>query len=191
MGKGCKHAGRSRKSPAMCRGCKYVPVDLSLILIDYLRESLYKLTRRAIHPKGDSDPSSYASTRDRDADLPRSCLPTVVFEVSHTNGRWPRLIKDAHAKAFSANTSIQVDIGLKIYPNHMKAFCGRRAARGHGMKVMRTTPKFRIDRPTELKLQIPASLMFWGCPAVPPHITSPFCEVALEDFRRELQPLIH
>jgi hypothetical protein len=110
---------------------------------------------------------------------------------SHTNERWPRLIKDARTKVFSANTSIQVYIGLKIYRSHMKAVWEKRAARGHGMKIMRTTPKFRIDRATRLKFQIPASLIFGGCAAVPPHITDPFCEIALEDFRRELQPLIH
>jgi hypothetical protein len=55
---------------------------------------------------------------------------------------------------------------------------------------MRMTHKFRIDRPTGLMFKIATALIFWGCPAIPTHITSTFCETALEEFRREIQHLI-
>jgi len=122
---------------------------------------------------------------------PGLAYPTIVFEVSHTNETWLQLINDVRSKAFSLNTTIQVYVGLKIYTNHIRAVWGKRGTRGQGMKVMHVTHKFRIDRPTNLKFRIPASLIFWGCLTVLPHITSLFCEISFEHFRQELQPLIH
>jgi hypothetical protein len=74
----------------------------------------------------------------------------------------------------------------------MKAVWGKCGDRGYGMRVMHTTRKFRIDRPTSLKFQISIRIRSYllGCTAIPPHI-SPFCEFIFEDFRSLIKPLIH
>ena len=173
-------------------GCKYVPVILSLILIDYVYAYLHtKSPDSQFIPRTIQIPPAMPQPGTATPTYPGLHYPTIVFEVSHTNEKWPQLIHDARTKTFSRDTTIQVWVGLKIFPEHLRAVWGKRGARGHGMKMMRVTRKFRIDRPTRLKFQIPASLIFWGCPAIPPHITSPFCEIAFEEFRRDLQPLIH
>src|SRR5579859_1778135 len=74
-------------------------------------------------------------------------FPTVVFDVAHQNETWSQFIADAGRKAFSINTTIQIWIGIKIYPHHLRAIWGRRKNAGHGMTIGEQVPKFPIHQP--------------------------------------------
>jgi len=68
---------------------------------------------------------------------------------------------------------------------------GRRGARGYGMRLCRVTSKFPINQPTRLTFDIPTALIFWGCPAIPVHLqNTPNFRIQLEEFRRELAPML-
>ena len=99
------------------------------------------------------------------------------------------MVTDARTKAFARTTSIQVYVGLKVYARHMRAMWGRRNANGHGMRLVRVTPKFPIGQQTGLRFRIPTQLIFWGCPAIPPHMTAQHCVIPLEAFRQALYPM--
>ena len=105
-----------------------------------------------------------------------------VFEVAHRHEDWSRLKNDARTKAFSAQTSIQVFVGIKIYSQHFKAFWARRSPTGVGMNIERASPKLRINQPTGIVFRIPANLIFWGCPQIP-NLPSPSCSLPLERLR--------
>jgi len=111
--------------------------------------------------------------------------PTWVFEVAHSNEGWDRLKNDARMKAFSAQTSIQVFVGIKIYSQHFRVFWARRSPVGHGMRIQRTSPKLRINQPTGITFNIPATLIYWGCPNVPP-LPSPNIPLRLDVLRRRI-----
>jgi hypothetical protein len=68
-------------------------------------------------------------------------FPTMVFECAYTNEDWARLMNDARTKTFAATTSIQLWIGCKIYKSDRSFRCvwGKRRARGHNMRIMRTS----------------------------------------------------
>jgi hypothetical protein len=101
-------------------------------------------------------------------------FPTIVFEVSHTNETWQRLLSDGRTKAFSRNTTIQVLIAFKIYAKHFRAMWGIRGAR---WRLCRVTRKFPINRSTGLTFDIPTALIFWGCPTIPPHLQNTLISV--------------
>jgi hypothetical protein len=100
--------------------------------------------------------------------------PTFVIEVAHKHEPWEQLRADARYKAFSRQTSIQIFVGVKIYTKHMKLFWAKRAAVGHGMKIMRTSPKIKINQPTTRVFNLPANLIFWGLSTLPPLPTPDF-----------------
>jgi hypothetical protein len=105
-----------------------------------------------------------------------------VFEVAHHNEDWERLKNDARSKAFSAQTSIQVFVGVKIYSKHFRVFWAKRSPVGFGMRIQRTSPKLHINQPTGITFNIPATLIFWGCPNIPPLPSASF-PLKLEDLR--------
>ena len=109
--------------------------------------------------------------------------PTVVCEVAHKHENWTRLINDARQKAFARNTNIQVFFGVKLYRHHIRFVWAKRGRNQRGMKIMCTTDKLPINVPTRLFFLVPANLIFWGCPAIPHHITQSHCPFKLEDFR--------
>lgn len=111
--------------------------------------------------------------------------PTWVFEVAHRNEDWVRLQNEARTKAFSAQTSIQVFIGVKIYSAHFKVFWAKRSPVGFGMRIQRSSPKLRINQPTGITFNIPATLIYWGCPNIPP-LPSPSIPLRLEVLRRRI-----
>ena len=43
------------------------------------------------------------------------------------------------------------------------------------MQIMKVTRRFSLDRPTRMTLAIPAALIFWGCPVIPPHVAGTNC----------------
>jgi hypothetical protein len=99
-----------------------------------------------------------------------------------------QLKADVRYKAFSQNTSIQILMGVKIYANHMRLFWGKRAAVGYGMRIMHTSPKLRINEPMTLVFNLPANLIFWGLPALPP-LPTPEFPFSFEALRQEIQEL--
>jgi hypothetical protein len=109
-------------------------------------------------------------------------FPTWVFEVAHRHEGRTQLKNDARRKAFSAQTSIQVLVGIKIYSQHFKVFWAKRSHTGVGMTIQRTSPKLRIDQPTGIIFRIPANLIFWGCPQIP-NLPSPSCPLPLDRLR--------
>lgn len=111
-------------------------------------------------------------------------FPTLVFEVAVSNEDWERLKADGRNKAFSANTSIQVLVGVKVHGRtFFQCFWGkRRHAVNGGMRIMHATPRIRMNRPTNRVLRIPAALIFWGVPVMPP-LPSPYLPLSLERLR--------
>ena len=68
----------------------------------------------------------------------------------------------------------------------MKLFWARRGAAGHGMRIMRTSPKMRINQPTTQVFNIPADLIFWGLPALPP-LPTPYLPLQFETLRQMIE----
>lgn len=112
--------------------------------------------------------------------------PTLVIEIAHRHETWGQLLADARYKAFSQYTTIQIVVGVKIYAKHMKWVWAKRAAVGHGMKIVRTTPKMRINQPTTRLFKLPADLVFWGLPALPP-LPTPYFPLRLETLRQRIE----
>lgn len=109
-------------------------------------------------------------------------FPTFVVEVGHCHETWDRLLRDADEKAFSPATSVQLVLGIKIYSRNFKAFVGKRHSRGHGMQIMRVTPRISFNTPTRQFLLLPTSLIYWSCLNVPPHVGRYF-RFNLEEYR--------
>jgi hypothetical protein len=68
-------------------------------------------------------------------------FPTLVFDVAVTNESRTRLLEDAEQKYFSANTSVNVWVGLKVditRPGQEKSWVGWRCRQGagYGLHVM-------------------------------------------------------
>ena len=110
-----------------------------------------------------------------------------MFEIAHRNESYAKLKRDARRKAFAAGTSIQVVVCIKLYNRHFQVFWGRRAAAGRGMKIVKQTPKLLANRMTRRVFNIPASLIFWGVPALPP-LPSQCLPLRLEILRKEIAP---
>jgi hypothetical protein len=107
--------------------------------------------------------------------------PTLVFEFAACNEDWEKLKADGRNKAFSPNTSIQVLVGVKVYGRtSFQAFWAkRRHPVNGGMRIMHATPRIRITQPTNRVLQIPAALIFWEIPVLPP-LPSPNLPLSFE-----------
>jgi hypothetical protein len=112
----------------------------------------------------------------------------VVFEIAHRNESWNRLISDAGRKAFSSNTSIQVVVGIKIHRTKFRMFWGRRRRSGQGMCIKKITPKLDVNTPSRRVFNIPAALIFWGCPQLPP-LPSPMLPLRIEILRQAIEVL--
>ena len=110
--------------------------------------------------------------------------PTLVFEGAVTNEDWEQLKADRRNKAFSANTSIQVLVGVKVHGRtSFQCFWGkRRHAVNGGMRIMHATPRIPTNKPTNRVLRIPAALIFWGVPVMPP-LPSQHLPLSLERLR--------
>lgn len=112
-----------------------------------------------------------------------AAFPTIVFEIAHHHEPWHILLRDAHEKAFSPRTSVQVVVGIKFFKNEFKAFWAKLHVRGKGMKVMRMTENIRLDQATREFFLIPAGLIYWGCPKILAHVPGHFI-FSLEGYRR-------
>ena len=112
-----------------------------------------------------------------------TAFPTIVFEIAHHHEPWHILLRDAREKAFSAHTSVQIVVGIKLFVKHFKAFWAKRHRQGRGMKVMRMTEKLPLNRGTRKFFLLPSNLIYWGCPHPPAHVGTHF-RFSLEGYRR-------
>jgi hypothetical protein len=100
--------------------------------------------------------------------------PTFTIEVGKTHETYPQLLADAENKHFSPITSIQVWLGIKLYPTtaRMKlALKVRDAARGYGSdpNQLVETPVMELDQPTNLQIIVPKAHIFFAVqPPWPP-----------------------
>ena len=161
-----------------------------LILTDY-----YYTNRRSkspdssFVPKTISIPPALAQPNSVSVDLPNGAsFPTIVFECVYQNEKWPQLISDARNKTFARTTSVQVWVGIKVYQSRreMRAIWGKRHMKGFDMCIMKVTHLLSVDKPTHITLAIPAALIFWGCPQIPPHLIGSNCVFTLETFRQAI-----
>ena len=161
-----------------------------LILTDYYYTSRRsKSPDSSFVPKTISIPPSLAQPNSVSVDLPNGApFPTIVFECAYQNEKWPQLISDARNKTFARTTSVQVWVGIKVYqsPREMRAIWGKRRVKGYDMRIMKVTGRLSVDKPTHVTLAIPAALIFWGCPQIPPHLVGSNCVFALETFRQAI-----
>lgn len=129
----------------------------------------------------------------------QSPYPTFVFECAVSNENRNRLLDDAEAKHFHANTSIQVWLGLKVCLSQVQdgetfwVGWGRRKSIGYGLKleeqaedgygVATYLPVYRQGNvPLIGQLSIPTHLIFQPlpCPAnVPPYLILSFENIRL------------
>lgn len=112
-----------------------------------------------------------------------AAFPTIVLEIAHHHEPWHVLLRDAREKAFSARTSVQVVVGIKLFKSHFKVFWAKRHRQGRVVKVMRMTEKLRLDRTTREFLLLPSNLIYWGCPHPPAHVGTHF-RFSLEEYRK-------
>lgn len=100
--------------------------------------------------------------------------PNMVIEVSKTHESWNGLLHDAEVKHFSADTSVQVWIGVKLYDNYGGRFrCMFRLRDRVNNGVLAgsgaSTDYLSINQPTDLEFIIPKAEIFWGVnPPLPP-----------------------
>ena len=100
--------------------------------------------------------------------------PTFTIEVGKTHETYPRLLDDAENKHFSPITSVQVWLGIKLYPNTARmriALKIRDAARGYGSdpNQLIETPVMELNVPTDLQIIVPKGLIFFAVqPPWPP-----------------------
>jgi hypothetical protein len=97
-----------------------------------------------------------------------------VVEIAKGNETFPKLLRDCENKHFSPVTSVQVWIGVKVFPGaRMKSvFKLRDAVRGHGYDAASgaETPYIDIQHPTTYQFIIPKARIFF---AVPPAMIPP------------------
>jgi len=117
--------------------------------------------------------------------------PTMVIEVAYRNESWRRLVDDARRRAFAAQTSIQIVLGIKIYKHHFRCFWGRRSARGYGMNIIQQTDKLARNTPTNDVFTIPRALFWWGIPAanIPPTATQNY-DLSMDWVRVQLNKVL-
>src|SRR2546423_4537337 len=95
-----------RTTSQLCYGCKYVLLICPLILLDYSYENLStKSPDRQFTPKSITIPPALPKPGTIRPGYLGPPFSTLVFEVSHQNESWSKLLQDAITKAFSVNTS--------------------------------------------------------------------------------------
>lgn len=100
--------------------------------------------------------------------------PTMVIEVSKTNESYQQLFDNADTKHFSNATSIQIWVGVKLYPGHggrMRCMFRLRDQANGGILAGSgaTTDFISLDQPTTVEFIIPKARVFWGVnPPLPP-----------------------
>ena len=100
--------------------------------------------------------------------------PTMVIEVCKTHESYNDLFDDAAIKHFSAQTSVQVWIGVKLYDGHGGRFrCMFRLRDPINNGILAgsgaSTDFLSIHQPTNIEFVIPKSEIFWGVnPPLPP-----------------------
>ena len=100
--------------------------------------------------------------------------PTLVIEVSKTHESYNDLFNDAAIKHFSANTTVRVWVGVKLYDGHGGRFrCMFRLRDPINDGILAgsgaTTGFLYIHQPTDIEFVIPKSEIFWGVnPPLPP-----------------------
>ena len=93
--------------------------------------------------------------------------PTIVIEVSKTNESYQQLLDDAAIKHFSNDTSIQVWVGVKLFPGYggrMKCmFRLRDQVNGGTLAGSGASTDFiPLNQPTTAQFIIPKAHVFWG-----------------------------
>jgi hypothetical protein len=140
-------------------------------------------------PKTISIPPALAQPGLVSVDFPHGIpFPTIVFECAYQNEKWPQLLSDARNKTFARTTSVQVWVGIKIYQpsREMRAVWGKRRAKGYDTRMMKVTRRISVDRPTRITFTIPAALVFWGCPQIPPYLVGTDYVLELDAVRQAI-----
>lgn len=93
--------------------------------------------------------------------------PTIVIEVSKTNESYQQLLDDADIKHFSNDTSIQIWVGVKLFPGYggrMKCmFRLRDQVNGGTLAGSGASTDFiPLNQPTTAQFIIPKARVFWG-----------------------------
>jgi len=100
--------------------------------------------------------------------------PTIVIEVSKTHESYNDLFDDAAIKHFSAQTSVQVWVGVKLYDGNGGRFrCMFRLRDRINNGILAgsgaSTDFLSIHQPTNIEFVIPKSEIYWGVnPPLPP-----------------------
>ena len=94
--------------------------------------------------------------------------PNFVVEVGKDHETYPELLRDCETKHFSPLTSVQVWLGIKVYPSRrMKVvFKLRDTVRGHGYDPAAgaETPNIDLRNPTTYEFIIPKARIFFAVP---------------------------
>jgi hypothetical protein len=93
--------------------------------------------------------------------------PNMVIEVAKTHESYNNLFDDAAIKHFSAQTSVQVWVGMKLYDGYggrFRCVFGLRDRINSGILVGSgaTTDFLSIYQPTNIEFVIPKSEIYWG-----------------------------
>ena len=97
--------------------------------------------------------------------------PTLVIEVSKTHESYNDLFADAAVKHFSAQTSVQVWVGVKLYQGHggrFRAMFRLRDEVNNGILADSgaSTDFLSLHQITNVEFIIPKSRIYWG--VIPP-----------------------
>ena len=104
----------------------------------------------------------------------RIIYPTFVIEVGRSHETYPQLLNDAEFKHFSPMTSIQVWLGIKLFPTaRMKvALKVRNNNLGHGSDPAQFIESETISllQPTDIEIIVPKNRIYFAVPPaqVPP-----------------------
>jgi hypothetical protein len=119
-----------------------------------------------------------------------------VIEVSKTNKSYQQLLGDAAIKHFSNDTSIQIWIGVKLFPGYggrMKCmFRLRDQVNGGTLAGSGALTDFiPLNQPTTVQFIIPKAYVFWGVNPPFPPLTIPGAPtddlmLSLEDLRHDV-----
>jgi hypothetical protein len=106
--------------------------------------------------------------------------PTFTIEVGRSHETYPQLLNDAELKHFSPMTSVQVWLGIKLYPSvRMKvALKMRHSNLGYGSDPAQFVESDTISllHPTDIEIIVPKNRIYFAVPPaqVPPtSITTP------------------
>jgi hypothetical protein len=103
-----------------------------------------------------------------------AAYPNVVIEVSKIHESCNDLLDSAARKHFSAQTSVQVWIGVKLYEGRFRCMFRLRDPINNGILAGSgaSTEFLSIHEPTNVEFIIPKSAIFWGVnPPLPPTLS--------------------